>query len=275
MAVMSGALGAIDGIANIMNWVVSTAFNLPAMVTSGASGGTVRIAGNGEWSGSYSGEGAVPTKLPGDAFTFTGSMDGTNGCAGAVMVNRVLINIPVGDGGAITHTVEFGSNGDLTLGAAAASDVVVPSPESSIGCIVKTGTMIATPVWTEIPDVTAMTIELTRANTPYHSSTTGATAKRLEGNLDAKVTVSVLIHDPADLPVVNDDCGVQVFVNATEFWEFKWSFLESISNVSVDPSTRAPVGCDLSFAFTGCALVAAAATKGTINKPNTSTWWPA
>ena len=274
MAAISGAVGAINGIPNIMNWTVTTTAALPDMVTSGASGGTIRIAGNGDWSGSYNSEGAVPTQLPGDSFTFTGSMDETNGATGDAMVSRVLINVPVAEGGAITHTVEFGSNGTLTLGAAAATDATVPSPESAIGCKLNTGTMIAVPVWTEIPDVTSMSIELVRANPVYHSSTTGATAKRFEGNLDARVTVGVIIGDPADLPAVNAVAGVQAFINATEYWEFKWAYLESIDNVTVDPSTRAPVSCNLNFAMTAVAEIAAVWTKGTIKKPDTTTYWP-
>ena len=93
-------------------------------LTSSTAGAKGRIPGNEDWDGSYEGYGKLPACLPGDAFAFIGSIDGTKGCAGNAVCNRIQIVFDIEGGLPIKHTVEFKANGALTRGAAAAAQAV-------------------------------------------------------------------------------------------------------------------------------------------------------
>lgn len=277
MGVLSGTAGAINGISHIFDWVISSSQDLAKIVASSTSGGSVRLAGNSDWQGAYVASGATPTHMPGEEFTFTGSIDGTNGATGVVLVSRVRISCPLKDGKEIIHTVEFASNGALSLGAAAATDVTKLAPLTSIGCKIKEGTVANPVVYTEVVDIEGWELEITADNAEYVSSSTAGGTRRLAGNIDFRVTVPRLLGDFADLPAVGSELALQLFVDGTTFWQLEWARVSGVSDLKVDVATREPIGATVEYEMNGVVTISGdpdVVTTGTIKNPATATWWP-
>lgn len=278
-SVLSGVGGAIDGSGTVRKWTMVASAAAIKWVASGSKQGASRVAGPRDWSGTYDAYGFLPARMPGDAFTFTGSFDATNGWTGPAIVDSVTINWNHETGDPISHTVAFSSNGAVTLGAAAATDVTVPEAPPSVGCILKA----ATPdpgVYAEILDIRSATLTITRENTPYSSSSTvdggEARTKRVAGPWDFTFSYSLYEGDPALLIEPNAVRQFQVFVNATLFWELKWARAVDLSDVEVDHETGALIGATQNFEMEGFTDVAGTQTEGFIKTPEVSpvTVWP-
>jgi len=274
MAVLAGVAGAVDGSNAIRVWSVSTTNDLQAYVHSGTQQGTGRLAGNGDWSGNYTAYGHTPDVMPGETFTFTGSIDGTNGATGSALVESVEIAWDIEAGTIIQHVVNFASNGALTLGAAAATDVVVPDPPTSIGCKLTLAAPAATPAFSEVTDIRTMTLTITSSNPSYASSTTAAATKRLRGNIDFTFTFSVYEDDFADIPAAGDIQSARVYVDATTFWDLNWIMFGEASGLEVDIEGPGIVGATLNSSMNGFTGIAATPTVGFIKTPAAVTYWP-
>lgn len=277
MSVISGFGGAVDTIATVREWSVSSTADIQRYVASGSKKGSSRLAGNKDWSGSYMAYGAIPAKKPGDSFTFTGSLDGTNGVTGTAMVDEVVITWDIEGGGIISHEVSFSSNGALTLGTAAATDATVPAPPTAIGTKIEESDAIATPAFSEITDIRTITLTLTRSNQAYVSSATAGETQRVMGPLDATVSFSLYEGDPANLIAVNAVKHLKLYVDATKFWELKWVRFGEASDIQCDVEDGALVGATQNASMEGFTDVAGTATEGYIKDPSVSpvTWWPA
>lgn len=275
MGVLSGIGGAVDGIPCVRTWTISTTADVQNAVCSASKQGTIVIDGNEDWSGSFTSYGHTPTRMPQDTFTFTGSIDGTNGATGAAIVDSVEISIDIEAGGIIMLTTNFSGNGAVTLGAAVATDSTTPSLSSSIGTKVEVGTMVASPVYTEITDVRTVTITITADNQSYVSSATSGQTKRTAGNISATIAVTVYDDDFGDLPAVNDDNRLRVYVDATTFWLFEFVKWAEASDLTVDREAAAIVGATLNAQWSAFSPVDGTSTEGQIVQPDTTVWWPA
>jgi len=273
MGVLSGIGGAVDGEACVRTWTIATTADVQNAVCSASKQGTIVIDGNEDWSGSFTQYGHTPNRMPQDSFTFTGSIDGSNGAVGTAIVDSVEITIDIEAGAIIGIVTNFSGNGAVTLGAAVASDSTTPDPATSIGCKVEVGTMVGSPVWTEITDVRTVTITITADNQSYVSSSTAGKTKRTAGNISAAIAVTVYEDDFADLPAVNSDARMRVYVNATEFWLFEFVRFGEASDLTVDRETAALVGATLNASWTGFAEVDGSMTEGQIVEPDTTKWW--
>lgn len=275
MSVISGKSGAVDGAGTVRDWSVSSSADIQAYIASNTSGGTGRLAGNKDWSGSYKAYGHTPANLPGASFTFTGSVDGTNGVTGTARVDSVDIECDIEGGGIISHTVNFSSNGALTLGSAAATDATVAIPPSAIGCDVQLGTVASSPSWTPVTDVRSWTLTLTADNQSYVSSDTAGETKRNEGNLDATVSYSVYEGDPSGLPAVNSIAAIRLYTSASAYWELLWVMFGEASDIQTDIEGGSLVGATLNASMNAVATVGETDTVGTIKTPAEATIWPA
>ncbi len=264
----------MNGDDTVRSWSVTTLKQLVPYHASNTQQGTGRIAGNGDWSGSYSGLGHTPAIFPGDTFTFTGSIDAVLGVTGAARVESIEIVIDIEGGNPIEYTVNFASNGALTRGAAVATDVSVPNPPSSIGTKVQLGTLVTTPVYTELSDVRTVTLTFTKALPEYASSGTAGETKRVDANLDLTVSIAVYTEDFASLPAEGSEHLMRVYVDATTFWALKWVRVEELSDLEVDIETGLPVGATINAGMQGFALISAVATVGEILDPAAVTKWP-
>jgi hypothetical protein len=183
MAVIGGINGVVNGKTNVAEWSIDYTSDDQGYSSSSTKLGTVVLAGNKDWNGSFRAYGNPPVALkPGSAFAFTGNMGNGKGAVGASMVSRVVVTIDIEGKRPIGYTCDFGANGALTLGVATATDVVVPT--AHVGALAKVlyGAVGVTAA-TEIVDVRSVTITLAAANVSYVSSSTASETKRVQGPL--------------------------------------------------------------------------------------------
>ena len=277
MSVVSGKAGAVNGKSTVRKWSISYTADTKTFVASSTKGGTGRLAGNEDWSGSYDGYGHTPGVMPGGALSFVGSIDGTKGVSGTAIVDQVVITIDIEGGGIISHTVSFSANGALTEGAAAATDATLPEAYTSIGCKAEVADPAESPSYTALPDVRTITITMTANNSSYVSSDTAGQTQRCAGNLDVTIAISLYTNDPSTspIPAVNAEQFLQCYVSATEYWEFCAVRFGEHSDIEVDVEGNAIVGLTLNAGMSGWYDLAGTITEGTIIDPAETTVWPA
>ena len=222
----------------------------------GASG---QLAGNNDWSGSYKILGGEPANMPGDGITFTGSVDGTNGCTGTAIVDSITVTAPIAAGGPVTTVVAFSSNGALTVGAAVATDVTEPNPPPA-----KLAKMNVDSA--DLAGVQSITMTLTSANKDY--VTTGET-NRVAGNLTGTLSYDLLEGDYTNLPAPNANEILKFYVTATLFWHLKWMTVETLTNLKVDIEANELVGATVNYKFNGFV----GGVHGWIDTPTPSDFW--
>lgn len=274
MSVIAGVGGAVNGQSTVRAWTITSLADIQAIVASGSKQGTVLVAGNVDWNGNFTAYGHTPAVMPNEGFTFTGSIDGTNGATGTAIVDSVEIVIDIETGAVIAYTVNFSGNGILVLGSAAATDSTKPCPLTSIGTKAQLGTMASSPVFTEITDVRTITITITADNQGYVSSGTAGGMKRVAGNISATVSITVYEGDPANLPAANSEGVLRLFVTSTLFWEFKYIRFADISDVGVDVEGATIAGATINGTWSAFGEISSTCTEGSIKKPDLSTYWP-
>ncbi len=274
MSVISGKNGAVNGSSTVRTWSINSSADLQKFVASNTAGGAGRLDGNFDWSGSYAAYGHTPDVLPGEGFTFTGSLDGTNGVTGTAIVDTCEITIDIEAGGIIEHTVNFSSNGALTKGSAAATDVTVADPPSAIGCKIELGTVAASPVWSEVGDIRTITISLEADNQSYVSSSTASQTLRKAGNIDASISYTFYEGDPANFPAEGTVTAIRAYVTSVLFWEFKWMRFAEAGDIEGDIEGGGLVGASCNLNMAGVTNVAGTPTAGDIIKPDTNDFWP-
>lgn len=276
MGVLSGIAGAVDGIGTIRTWSVETSAAIQRMIASNTKGGPIRLAGNKDWSGNYAAYGHTPLKMPGDIFTFHGSLEGAKGIEGSAIVEAAEIVIDIEGGLPIAHTVDFAAMGALDLAAEkAVSDSLDPAVFPAIGRKVQIGTVVADPDYSDIPNVRTITLRFSAENPSYVSSGTAGHLKRLKGNVDAGLSVSVYEGDAAALIAPNTLKAVKIFVTSTLFWELRWILFGEASGIEIDREGGALIGATLNGEFNGFTEIAEVMTEGYIKKPGAVGWWPA
>ncbi len=279
MGAITGKAGAVDGAAIVRNWNISETADTQAYVASNTHGGTGRLPGNVDWSGAYDAYGHTPANMPGAGFTFTGSIDGTEGVVGLAIVDQVVITCDIEGGGILSNVTNFSANGVLDPTGAVASDTPDVIPPSAIGCKVELDEAYTTgtPVWVEVTDVRTWTLTLTSANPSYVSSSTAGQTKRNIGNLDATMSYTVYDDDIDHLIPVNTIAGMKLYVNSTLYWEILWTIFGEMSDIQVDIETSAFIGATQNASMNGLAVVSASDTIGSIKTPAASpvTIWPA
>src|SRR5947207_1860310 len=72
MGVHSGKFAAVNGKSTVRNWSINDTNATKAFIASNTGGGTGRLKGNHDWSGSYSQYSGIPAVMPGSALSFTG-----------------------------------------------------------------------------------------------------------------------------------------------------------------------------------------------------------
>lgn len=275
MGVLNGIAGAVDGIQTVRTWSVQTGAETHALHASNTKRGPVRLEGNEDWSGSYSSYGHTPLALPGETFAFTGSFDGADGVVGSAVVDSAEITIDVEGKTPISHVVNFSGDGALAFGEAVAVDESDPDAFSPVGCKAALGTLIAEPVWTDLDNVRTMVISLSAANASYASSGSAGHMKRLVGNIDCTMSITVYEGDPTKVIAPNTHKAVRLYVTPTLYWEFLWAIFSEASGIEVDVEGGGMLGVTYNAGFNGWDTIAAALTEGHIKTPEAATWWPA
>lgn len=274
MAVLSGIGGAVDSINTVRQWSVNQTGDLQAYTASNTKQAVSRESGNSDWTGQYQAYGGVPVKMPTETFTFTGSIDGTNGVVGPAIVESVTIEWDMEASSVLSHTVNFASNGTLVRGAAVGVDATIPDPQVSLGTKIESSLAIAVPSYTEILDIRTVSLSFSANNPSYASSSTSGFIKRQAGNLDMSCSYSRYLDDFSDLPAENEVHMYKVFVDSTLFWDLQYMVVQDLSDMEVDIEGAGMVGATVNAFFTGFADIAGTETEGKIDKPGAVSYWP-
>jgi len=274
MGVISGKGGAVNGQSVVRKWNIAYKSDLAAYASSNTGGIMSQLAGNTDWNGGFQAYGDTPLVLPGDALSFVGSMEGTKGASGTAIVDQVEISVDLEGAKPVEYNVNFSGNGVLSQGAAVASDASLTIPGSSIGCKVATGTVVASPVWTDLADIRNWKLTLTAANKEYASSSSAGGKKRVKGNVDAAFSFSMYGDDLSLLPQPNSIAAYRFYVSPTTYWEVLWGIVGDEGDITADIEGGELVGATINGKFRAITLVTAAATRGSIKKPGGSTWYP-
>jgi hypothetical protein len=281
MGVISGYDGYVNGKKQIRNWTISSRADLQAMLASNTDGAPIQVAGNKDWTGSYGAYGHTPEAKPGDTFKFQGVIEdttdkGIESAASGTIVESVEINWDQATAAVIAHTVNFAANGALTRGALSGvtKDSDAPTVFISSGCKVERATPAGSPSFNELLNVLNVTLNISRENKPYVTSTTGVQTERAKGNLIATVSIAVLCSDFADLPEENDMEYVRLYVDDSTYWDIRGIRWGEASDMSVNVETGDLVGATLNGTFSGFADIASVWTKGYLKDPGSADWWP-
>ncbi len=276
MSVISGKLGAIDGIASLRDWSVITTNDVQAHVDSACNGAESTVKGNDDWTGTANAYGDSPTDgfLPGQGFAFTGSVDGSVGITGNVIVDQLEITIPIEDGGLISYRMSFSGNGAYVIGAAVASDATDPSAPTAVGRVLHLNTSIASPSYAAISGVRSVTITLSSDNKAHNDSDTAGATERTAGNISGTISYDIYEGTVASLPTVGDHVSFRAYVTATTYWVFQWGEITEISGIGANPETADLVNASISAKFSGYADNAGTPVVGTIIEPDTTVFWP-
>ncbi len=291
MAVIAGIDGHISKesttkISCVRTWGITTAASLQEAVCSAAAGAKFRVDGIIDWSGQYSAYGAVPDIWPGESFQFDGAIVGADaaavGVTGDAICDSVVINIDIEARAILNHQVNFSAEGsdlDFANGSVdVPADDGIPAPVTASACKVEIAPGLAFTSFAEIAEVRTATITISKENLAYASSSTGGVTFRKEGNLDARldITAYAALADGWDSwPKPNVIYAIKVYVNATEFYLFKYLVTQDMGGLDVDIEGGGLVGGSLGFDFTGYAEETGPTwTQGVITKPDLSDLWP-
>lgn len=284
--VFSGETGAVsvggDNYVMIRNWKVTEKSDNQAVVDSATSGGTTRLGGNTDWSGSFMGDGYPGADLFSGSAAFIGSIDGAKGVSGDIVIDSIRINYDIAAGAPVTHEVAFSGNGTLTKGAGASADASVANPVPSLGAVVELATPAAEPSYTELAQIQTITLEFKRANQAYSDSSTAGYTKRKRGPLDWSLSMKVspdatsgnAAYGVEGLPAPKTVKGIKIEDANGDTFLLDWGMFEEISDVEINRETQGIVSCTLNASMCGTTVIATVATLGSITEPGETEVWP-
>jgi len=262
MAVHSGKLGVVNGVAGVKDWAVTVLSRVSDYGASNTKNGRVRPIGVKDWNGRFNFVGVIPPAMPGESFSWQG-YDGADLSSGTAIIDSVELFCDIENAREIVGTCNFSGNGAHTFGIGTATDVTTTSPYPALGCK-------ANYAGTDIPDVRNWRLTISANNRPYVSSDTANWTKRVAGMIDAQAMVSMYVTTLAGLPAMNAYDILKLYVDATTYWSLKWMMGTNVAPYANVDSADA-VGANLIFQFSG---LDDADTAGSIVKPDLVVWWP-
>lgn len=263
---ITGVKAAIDGLQCIRRFkIMLTAVDTKA-ACSASNGAVFRGVGNKDWVGIVDGYG-IPTKNPGDKFTFTGSdRDGSgwSSSADGAIVSRVKVVAPVITGRYSFYRMWIAANGPLTPGAYAASDSSTPNPVSASDASLSLAT----------GELEAFELDLIGNLTrPAYLSGNSGWPRRDLGNVDAELKYSQKLTDAGGLPAINSYQSITATLKTGSAYTLQWMQILGVEPdypiEGSDPGVPEYVSAEVTARFSAYYNGAA----GTITTPN-GAWWP-
>ena len=236
---LSGILGAVGGV-TVHDWSVNPKAMPAGFVNAGTSGGEGRRKGNQDWSGSFSFHSPIAPAWPGAKQTFIGSLDGTKGITGPIIIDEVQIKWDIEGGKIIEGSTKFSGDGAYTFGSASGQTSAV-NAVTSIGTTVSGMTQIRT-----------VTLTIKRGNKGGVNSSTNGWFNRREGNFDATLAVSVHVDDLSALPAPNSEAEVTIAYGiggSAGSYVLNQMIFSDISGLKVDIASTALIGCTINAHF--------------------------
>jgi hypothetical protein len=252
----------IDGVANGRGWSISPTAEVTEFSDTGTEGAVGQLDGVEDWTGSFSSYGHTPIVMPGEDFTFTGSIDGTNGATGSAICDSVEITWNQEAKAPIECVVNFSGDGELTLGAAAGTAGAVGLPLlADESCVVNIGSAV---------HVRTVKLTISRDNKAYHDTEAAGFKKREAGRLSASMSWTRFVDSFASLGAVNTVVTVKLYVTSTLFWEIQ-SGKYTGPTCDLDREGGELVSATENLAFTA---LNDAGALGTIKLPGGTVYWP-
>lgn len=279
MGVRSGLSCVINGVSTGRNWSINELSDAKAFVASNTQQGTGRRKGNRDWNGTYGKYGYAPV-IPGSTFSFLGYA-GSDGSAeasfaGNAIIDSVAITWNWGGGEIISTAVNFSGNGAPTgwgtTTATDTSDVIAPA---ICGTKVSYGDVVAEED-TDWDNVTQAVLTLTCANQAYVNSSTACWNARKRGPaLDFTLAITEQNSEglPAAIAITADEI-VNLYVNATQYFELKKCHVTGVSGLTVDRESGAILQRTVNLAMSAFYDVAGTPTVGSIKVPGGTQIWP-
>lgn len=274
MTVLSGIRGAVNGAATVRKWSINTSAEVQAFAASNTRGGMVRCPGNYDWTGQFAGYGHTPPMMPGQSFSFLGSIDGQVGASGIAIVDRVDVALDLEHVRPIQWTCNFSGNGVLEYGVAVVADASTVDAPNSIGCKLQLGTLADPAVYSDLSDVSTVQLSIRSQNRAYRSSSTAGQTLRLAGNIDWSMSAAVYCSDFSSLVARNTIRAVRLYVSSTEYWELLWGIFGEVGGLQVDRESAGTVTAHYGISMTGVTTIDSTATVGCIKCPGGATVWP-
>lgn len=279
----TGIYGAVNGVSAIRNWSINEGYTTLKTVASNTQHGANRNRGIFDWTGSYLAYGHTPFKMPGEYLSFqgykapdaAGDVDNGEIFSGSAYVNSVAITINFQTNEIISHTVNFGGNGALSIVAGELivdSSTVTEFPPCAGKVCVFDGTTL-----TRLEHITQAVLTFTReAKTTVNSGTSNGSGacltKRYPGS-DIDWTLALTSENGNEVPLLATGTirNFRLFVDATLFWDLKWGLLGQRTGLQVDRET----GNIISQVHNAEMKGFNAGVAGLISKPGGTQFWPA
>lgn len=269
MSVISGRKVSINNIPALSRFQINRTASTVKYAASSTGFGTGVTKGNINVAGSMSGVGGnlAAALTPGTELAFVGIADqGPNlSYGGTILISSLSINVDIEAGGLITWACNFGFQGDVTVGTAAAvaeTDFGVHDGSSDGSVIIE-----ATPSNFIIPNVRKYTINI---NAPEKTYVENRLTLRKPGNLEADVSIDVYSDT---LRNVNYDpnvlAPVRFHIGLLTYWRMEWIRFKETSNFVLDRSTQALLGYTINGDWSSLGPAGSVAL-GHITRPDTT-----
>lgn len=278
----SGKFAVVDGQNTVRNWTVAETQATQSYAASNTKGGMGRKRGVKDWAGGFSQYGGVPLVMPGETLAFKGytapdddvSGDGKT-YGGNVLIDQIVVGWNWETGGLITTDYTFSGDGALEKTTETLTDATDPDPPESCGTIVKTAIVYPAgiPTWVELSKLVSAQLTITAANQTVVNSSTSNWTERRPGVIDWNVSiVSQDLDAITDADLDTTDLGLQLFINATEFWSLTFGIIQAQDGISADAESGAIISQTLKVEMNGFDTTEGA---GEIILPGAgAAWWP-
>jgi hypothetical protein len=286
MGVISGKLGNLEGVNTYRNANITDVSNLKELRHAGTQGGIQRLIGVKDWNGTWDEFGMVPTWFPGEEVTYQQSIDGTSTAGkivkGTALVTQVVITIPVGGQEPPTITGTF--RGVTAISYSATDAMTTPTaqiiPPAKGICVQLADQTPDSPSFVAEANTNNIVITLSIEAKEFNDCSTLGIMDALDGGFDANVTYTRYIDDWSLLPSKDTPYSCKIGLDSvdTTFYLFDYMLVGDVTNIGVNPETGDIVEVTIPLLHSQIETIGTTtptATKGSIKKPDTTTWRPA
>jgi len=288
MGVHSGKFGVVNGMSTVRTWSINDSMAPKPYVASNTLFGTGRRRGIETWNGSFGAYGHTPSVFPGEQFEFIGYTAPDNDVTGPglrykgqSLVENVQINWNWGGGDIINSVVNFQGHIGLTIQPAGNElyDLSIPEVPEVVGTKIEYSTNGVD--FVEWENLLSATLTISCALQEYVNSSSVDTDDRVwtgrkSGPIDFTLAITEQDVDRSKFEK-GDSLVIRAYVNATEYYELKWTQVAEFTGITVDRETGAIIQQTVNLNMDGfdpAALTYNAAT-GHILLPSGEQWWPA
>lgn len=275
MATLTGEYGVVEGVKGCREWQISEEATAEVIRNSATKGAAKRVNGVKRSTGSFTGEGGIPLKMPGEALAFKGytapddGVFGSDGNTASVntLITSVSINLNWAGNESVNHNVEFTGTGELTFADEFLEDVG-PIPLGSI-CAVKidyglSGSEVV------LENIATATLTFRKEVITYINSSTNCIESSKPGPLDWDL--SITLQDNRRAIALQSDERFRVWINDTQFYLLEFGHVEAYNTLSTNPSTGDIITQEMMVVMQS--IRQSDSQIGQIAMPDGSIYWP-